>query len=208
MSQDRVLGSFVSPQGQAFDLYARLLERRIVFCGRELDEAAANTVVAQLLHLDSEHPHSDIHLYVNSSGGPTAAVLAIYDTMECLHADVGTVCVGQAAGGAAVLLAAGAPGKRLALPHARVWVQHPHNQSSGAPADLNIRAREIIRERRLMEEVLARHTGQPVQRIGADTDRDFILTAEDARSYGIVDRVVHAGGLPHQRPYHAATGGC
>jgi ATP-dependent Clp protease, protease subunit len=150
----------------------------------------ANLITAQLLHLEAEDPDRDISLYINSPGGSGTALLAIYDTMQCLRPDVSTICVGQAASAAAVILAAGASGKRYALGHARVLIHQPHGELGGQAADLEIHAREALRQRRLIDEILARHTGQPVDKVTTDTDRDFILTATQAREYGIVDDVL------------------
>jgi ATP-dependent Clp protease protease subunit len=175
---------------RSFDIYSRLLKDRIVVLGTPVDDAVANLVIAQLLHLDSEDPGKDISLYINSPGGSSTALLGMYDTMQYLRSDVSTICVGQAASAGAVLLAAGAPGKRFALPHARVLLHQPHGELGGQAADLEIHAREIIRQRHMVDEILARHTGQSVERLAADTDRDFILTAEEAKAYGVIDAVI------------------
>jgi ATP-dependent Clp protease protease subunit len=174
---------------RAFDIYSRLLRERVVFLGRAMDDDLANLVVAQLLHLDSEG-HGDVSLYVNSPGGDVTALFAIYDAMQFLSADVATYCLGQAASAAAVLLAAGAPGKRFALPNSRVLLHQPHGGIQGQSADMEIHAREVLRQRRRMEEILADHTGQPYDRVHEDLDRDFILDAAEAVTYGVVDRVV------------------
>jgi ATP-dependent Clp protease protease subunit len=175
---------------RAFDIYSRLLRERIVFLGDPIDDALANTVVAQLLFLDSVEPAKDVALYVNSPGGSSTALFAIYDTMQFLKSDVATYCLGQAASAAAVILASGAPGKRYALPNSRVLLHQPHGGIEGQSADLEIHAREILRQRRRVEELLAEHTGQAVERIHADTERDFILGPQEALEYGIVDEVV------------------
>jgi ATP-dependent Clp protease protease subunit len=175
---------------RAFDIYSRLLRKRVVFVGGEMDDELANVVVAQLLFLEAEDPDRDLSLYVNSPGGDMTALFAIYDAMQAIRPDVATWCVGQAASGAAVLLAAGAAGKRHALPHARVLLHQPHGGMQGQSEDIRIHANEMIRRRRLMEEILAIHTGQTVERVHDDLDRDFILGAEEARSYGVVDDVV------------------
>jgi ATP-dependent Clp protease protease subunit len=175
---------------RAFDIYSRLLRERIVFLGDPIDDALANTVVAQLLFLDSVEPGKDLALYVNSPGGSSTALFAIYDTMQFLKSDVATYCLGQAASAAAVILAAGSPGKRYALPNSRVLLHQPHGGIEGQSADLEIHAREILRQRRRVEELLAEHTGQAVERIHRDTERDFILGPEEALEYGIVDEVV------------------
>jgi ATP-dependent Clp protease protease subunit len=175
---------------RSFDIYSRLLQDRIVILGTPIDDAVANLVVAQLLHLDSEDPGKDINLYINSPGGSSTALLGIYDTMQYLRSDVSTICIGQAASAAAVLLAAGRTGKRFALPHARVLIHQPHGEVGGQAADLEIHAREILRQRREVEEILARHTGQTIERLSRDSDRDFILTAEEAKVYGVIDEVI------------------
>jgi ATP-dependent Clp protease, protease subunit len=174
---------------RAFDIYSRLLRERVVFLGRAMDDDLANLVVAQLLHLDSEG-HGDISLYVNSPGGDVTALFAIYDAMQFLSAEVATYCLGQAASAAAVLPTAGAPGKRFALPNSRVLLHQPHGGIQGQSADMEIHAREVLRQRRRMEEILADHTGQPYDRVHEDLDRDFILDPAEAVRYGVVDRVV------------------
>ncbi|MGH2724301.1 MAG: ATP-dependent Clp protease proteolytic subunit [Actinomycetota bacterium] len=192
---------------RSFDIYSRLLNERIVILGTPVDDAVANLVSAQLLHLESEEPEKDISLYINSPGGSGTALLAIYDTMEYVRADVSTICVGQAASAAAVLLAAGAAGKRFALPHARILIHQPHGELGGQAADIDIHAREILRQRALVDEVLARHTGQTLEKISRDTDRDFILTAEQAREYGMVDEVISRRALQgDDRPPDAPAG--
>ena len=175
---------------RAFDIYSRLLRERIVFLGEPIDDAVANTVVAQLLFLDSVEPGKDLAMYVNSPGGSSTALFAIYDTMRFLKSDVATYCLGQAASAAAVILAAGAGGKRYALPNSRVLLHQPHGGIEGQSADIEIHAAEIARQRRRVEEIMAKHTGQTVERIHADTERDFILGPEEARDYGVVDEVV------------------
>jgi ATP-dependent Clp protease protease subunit len=175
---------------RAFDIYSRLLRERIVFLGDPIDDALANTIVAQLLFLDSVEPGKDIAVYVNSPGGSSTALFAIYDTMQFLKSDVATYCLGQAASAAAVILASGAAGKRYALPNSRILLHQPHGGIEGQSADLEIHAKEILRQRRRVEELLAEHTGQAVERIRRDTDRDFILGPQEAVEYGIVDQVV------------------
>ena len=175
---------------RAFDIYSRLLRERIVFLGEPIDDAVANTVVAQLLFLDSVEPGKDLAMYVNSPGGSSTALFAIYDTMRFLKSDVATYCLGQAASAAAVILAAGAGGKRYALPNSRVLLHQPHGGIEGQSADIEIHAAEIARQRRRVEEIMAEHTGQTVERIHADTERDFILGPDEARDYGVVDEVV------------------
>lgn len=175
---------------RAFDIYSRLLRERIVFLGEAIDDAVANTVVAQFLFLDSVEPGKDIALYVNSPGGSSTALFAIYDTMQFLRSDVATYCLGQAASAAAVIVATGTRGKRHALPNSRVLLHQPHGGIEGQSADIEIHAREIARQRRRVEEILAEHTGQAIERIHDDTERDFILGPDEAVSYGIVDDVV------------------
>lgn len=175
---------------RSFDIYSRLLKDRIIFLGTEIDDHVANLVMAQLLHLESEDPEKDIHLYINSPGGIVTSTLAIYDTMQYVKADVSTICIGQAASGAALLLAAGAKGKRFALPHSRVLLHQPAGGASGQAVDIDIHAREILRLRDLLDKILSDHTGQPLERIRADTDRDFIMTAYEAMEYGVIDSVI------------------
>jgi ATP-dependent Clp protease protease subunit len=177
---------------RAFDLYSRLLKERVVFLTGEIDDAVANLTVAQLLHLESDDPAKDINLYINSPGGEMNALFAIYDTMQFIGADVATTCMGQAASSAAVLLAAGAPGKRSTLPHARVLIHQPWGGVQGQSADIEIAAREVMAQRRQMVETLARHSGQTVERVEHDIDRDFILRGEDAVAYGLVDHVIES----------------
>jgi ATP-dependent Clp protease, protease subunit len=175
---------------RAFDIYSRLLKERIVFLGTPIDDTMSNLMIAQLLHLESEDPDKDISIYINSPGGEITALFAIYDTMQFIKCDVQTICVGQAASAAAVLLAAGAKGKRYVLPHARILIHQPHGGASGQAVDIEIQAKEIIRMRELLDELLAHHTGQLVDKIAHDTDRDFIMSAPEARDYGIVDEVI------------------
>jgi ATP-dependent Clp protease, protease subunit len=175
---------------RSFDLYSRLLSGRIVFLGTQVDDTSANLVMAQLIHLESEDPDKDISLYINSPGGSITALLGIYDTMQYIRPDVSTTCLGWAASAAAVILAAGATGKRYALPHSTVLLHQPSGGAQGQSVDIDIQAREILRQRALVDEILARHTGQPVERIARDTDRDFILDARQALEYGLVDEVL------------------
>ena len=175
---------------RAFDIYSRLLEERVVFLGTPVDDDVANLITAQLLHLESEDPDKDINLYINSPGGSATSLFAIYDTMQYVRPDVATTCVGQAASAAAVILAGGASGKRFALPNSRVIIHQPHGGAEGQSVDIEIQAREMLYLRRRMEEVLAEHTGQPLERISKDTDRDFIMRADEAQRYGIVDRLI------------------
>jgi ATP-dependent Clp protease protease subunit len=175
---------------RSFDIYSRLLNERIIFLGTPIDDTVANLVMAQLLHLESEDPDKDIQLYINSPGGSVTALLAIYDTMQYVKPDVATTCMGQAASAAAVLLAAGAKGKRFGLPHSRILIHQPSGGAEGQSVDIEIQAREILRMRRMLDEILAAHTGQPVERISSDTDRDFIMTAEQAKEYGLIDDII------------------
>jgi ATP-dependent Clp protease protease subunit len=175
---------------RAFDIYSRLLKERIIFLGTPIDDTVSNLMIAQLLHLESEDPDKDISIYINSPGGEITGLFAIYDTMQYIKPDVSTICVGQAASAAAVLLAAGAHGKRYALPHARILIHQPHGGASGQAVDIEIQAKEIIRMRELLDELLAHHTGQTVDKVGHDTDRDFIMSAPEASNYGIVDEVI------------------
>jgi ATP-dependent Clp protease protease subunit len=175
---------------RAFDIYSRLLKERIIFLGTPVDDAVANLMVAQLLHLESEDPDKDISIYINSPGGDITGLFAIYDTMQFIKPDIQTICVGQAASAAAVLLGAGSPGKRFALPHARILIHQPHGGASGQAVDIEIQAKEITRMRELLDRLLAHHTGQTVEKIAHDTDRDFIMSAPEAKEYGIIDEVI------------------
>jgi len=175
---------------RAYDIYSRLLKDRIIFLGGQIEDHMANLIIAQLLFLESEDPDRDIHLYVNSPGGVVTAGMAIYDTMQYLKAPVSTICVGQAASMGAVLLAAGAPGKRFALPHARIMIHQPLGGFQGQATDIGIHAKEILRMRETLNGVLAKHSGQDVDKIAADTERDFFMDSEEARSYGIIDSIV------------------
>ncbi|HEX4776328.1 MAG TPA: ATP-dependent Clp protease proteolytic subunit [Acidimicrobiia bacterium] len=175
---------------RAFDVYSRLLKERIIFLGTPIDDWVSNLMIAQLLHLESEDPDKDISIYINSPGGEITGLFAIYDTMQYIKPDVQTICVGQAASAAAVLLAAGANGKRYALPHARVLIHQPHGGASGQAVDIEIQAKEIARMRQTLDELLAHHTGQEVDRVRHDTDRDFIMSALEAKDYGMIDEVI------------------
>jgi ATP-dependent Clp protease, protease subunit len=177
---------------RAYDLYSRLLKERIIFLGTPIDDTIANLVCAQLLHLEAENPDSAINIYINSPGGDITALFAIYDTMQYIKPEISTICFGQAASAAAVLLAAGANGKRLALPHARILLHQPWGSGGGQATDIEIQAREILRMKDLLNQILARHSGQPLERIEKDTDRDFVLEAEAAKEYGIIDEVISA----------------
>jgi ATP-dependent Clp protease protease subunit len=175
---------------RAYDLYSRLLKEYIIFLGTPIDDTIANLVCAQLLFLEAENADKDISIYINSPGGDITALFAIYDTMRFVKNDISTFCYGQAASAAAVLLAAGTQGKRFALPHARILIHQPYGGAAGQAADIEIQAKEIIRMRDLLNEVLAHHTGQSVQKVAKDTDRDFIMSAEESREYGIIDEVI------------------
>ena len=182
-----------TPGGErAYDIYSRLLSERIIFLGTEIDDAVANVVMAQLLHLESASPDLEIMLYINSPGGSYSALTAIYDTMNFVQPDVATVCMGQAASAAAVLLAAGAPGKRSVLRHAKVLLHQPSSQARGTLPDLAIQAKEVARVRAEMDEILSRHTGHPVDKIRSDTDRNMTLGAREAVAYGLADQVITA----------------
>ena len=175
---------------RAYDLYSRLLRERIIFIGTGIDDTIANLVCAQMLFLESEDPEKDINLYINSPGGDITGLFAIYDTMKYIKPDVSTFCFGQAASAAAVLLAAGTKGKRYALPHSRVLLHQPWGGVGGQASDIEIQAREILRMKDILNEMLAQDTGQTVERITQDTDRDYILEAKDAVEYGIIDEVI------------------
>jgi ATP-dependent Clp protease protease subunit len=175
---------------RAFDIYSRLLKDRIVFLGVGIDDDVANLVIAQLLYLESEDPDKEIHFYINSPGGLVSAGLAIYDTMQYIKAPVSTYCMGQAASMAAILLAAGEKGKRYALPHSRILIHQPMGGFSGQATDVEIQAREILRLKQELNEILARHTGQPIERIERDTDRDYYMSGEQANEYGLIDAVI------------------
>ena len=177
------------------DLYSRLLKENIIFLGTPIDDTVAYLICAQLLHLESESPDKDINIYINSPGGDITALFAIYDTMQFVKPDIMTICFGQAASAAAVLLAAGTPGKRLALPHARVLIHQPYAGAQGQATDIELAAKEILRMRSLLEELLSAHTGQTQEKIHRDTDRDFVMSAEEAKEYGIIDEVISARSL-------------
>jgi ATP-dependent Clp protease protease subunit len=178
---------------RAYDLYSKLLKENIIFLGTPIDDTIANLICAQLIHLESENADKDINIYINSPGGDITALFAIYDTMQFIKNDIATICIGGAASAAAVLLAAGTKGKRMALPHARILLHQPFGQTGYAQAaDLEIVAKEILRMRDLMDEIVSRHTGQPIERVHKDTDRDFVMSADEAREYGIIDEVIVA----------------
>lgn len=182
----------VTSRGErVYDLYSRLLKENIIFLGTPIDDTIANLICAQLIHLESENPDKDINIYINSPGGDITALFAIYDTMQFIKNDIATICLGQAASAAAVLLAAGTKGKRLALPHARILLHQPYGQVGyGQVTDLEIAAREILRMRDLLEQILSSHTGQSIERVHNDTDRDFVMEAEEAKAYGVIDEVL------------------
>lgn len=175
---------------RAYDIYSRLLKDRIVFLGGPIDDYVANLVIAQLLFLESEDPEKDIYLYINSPGGVVYSGLAIYDTMQYIRPDVSTICVGMAASMAALLLSAGAKGKRFALPYSRIMIHQPLGRAGGQATEIEIEAREILRIRQTLNEILHRHTGQPLDRIERDTDRNFYMSAEEGKEYGIIDGIL------------------
>jgi ATP-dependent Clp protease protease subunit len=180
-----------TPAGErAYDVFSRLLKERIIFLGTPIDDGVANVVMAQLLHLESENPDAEIGLYINSPGGSFTAAMAIYDTMQFIRPDVSTFCMGQAASAAAVLLAAGAPNKRFALDHARMLLHQPSSEGQGTVSDLALRAKEILRVRAAIEEILGRHTGRSAEQLRSDLDRDLVLTSREAVEYGLVDDVI------------------
>jgi ATP-dependent Clp protease protease subunit len=180
-----------SPEGErAYDIYSRLLKERIIFLGEPIDDATVNTVIAQLLFLDAENNKEDIKLYINSPGGSVTSALALYDTIQHTKADVSTICIGQAASAAAVLLAAGAKGKRFTLPNSRVLIHQVMGGAEGQQKDIVIAANEITRIKNQLNQILSKHTGQSVKTIETDTDRDFWMTAEEAKKYGIVDKII------------------
>lgn len=175
---------------RSYDIYSRLLKDRIIFIGQEIEDTMANLVVAQLLFLESEDPDKDVYLYINSPGGIITAGLAIYDTMQYIKCPVSTICTGQAASMAAVLLAGGDKGRRIALPNARIMIHQPSGGARGQAVDIEIQANEILRMRKITNDILTRHTGQPLERVQVDTDRDFFMSPEEAVKYGIVDKVI------------------
>ena len=183
---------------RSFDIFSRLLRERIIFLGTPIDDMVANLIVAQMLLLDSENPEKDIMLYINSPGGSVTAGLAIYDTMQHIRADVSTICLGQAASMGAFLLSSGTPGKRLALPHSRVLIHQPLGGAQGQATDIEIQAAEIIRIKKSLNEILAKNTGQSIKKIEKDTDRDYIMTPEEALEYGMIDKVVTVNTTPKQ----------
>ncbi len=180
-----------SPMGErAFDIYSRLLKDRIIFLGEPIDDHVANTVIAQLLFLTAENPKEDIKIYINSPGGSVTAALALYDTIQFMKCDVSTVCIGQAASAAAVLLAAGTKGKRYSLPNSRVMIHQVMGGAEGQQKDVEIQAKEMLRIKNQVNQILSRHTGQPLKKIEQDSDRDYFMTAEDAKKYGLIDKII------------------
>jgi ATP-dependent Clp protease protease subunit len=188
---------------RGYDIYSRLLKDRIVFLGTPIDDVVGNLIMAQLLHLESEDPDKDINLYINSPGGDVSALLAIYDTMQYIKPAVSTIVMGLAASAAAVLALSGAPGKRFALPNARILLHQPHGGAQGQAVDIEIQAREMIRLRKLLDSLIAHHTGQALEKVEKDTDRDFILTADEALAYGVIDEIISRRGIT---PELAAAG--
>ncbi len=180
-----------TPHGErGSDIFSRLLRENIIFLGTPIDDVVANVISAQLLHLEAENPDRDINIYINSPGGDINALFAIYDTMQYVKPDITTICFGQAASAAAVLLSAGTPGKRLALKHSRILIHQPYSGAQGQVSDIEIAANEITRMKESLENVLAHHTGQTAEKIANDTDRDFVMTADEAKEYGIIDEVI------------------
>lgn len=175
---------------RAYDIFSRLLKDRIIFLGTPIDDAEANVVIAQFLFLEAEDPEKDIHLYINSPGGSVTSSLAIYDTMQYVKPAVQTICMGQAASGAALLLAAGTRGKRYALPHARIMIHQPYGGTQGQATDIQIQAKEILRMKEELNRIFAQHAGQPLERIEKDSDRDFFMSPEEAKEYGLLDEVI------------------
>jgi len=195
-----------TPRGrETRDIFSRLLKDRIIFLGTPIDDTVANLLIAQLLHLESEDPDKDVMMYINSPGGEITGLFAIYDTMQYIKCEVQTICVGQAASAAAVLLSAGAKGKRYILPHARVLIHQPHGGAAGQAVDIEIQAKEIIRMRQLLDELLAYNTGQTVEKVAHDTDRDFIMSGYEAKDYGIVDEVISNRELAAVPPAEGTT---
>ncbi len=182
---------------RAFDIYSRLLRERIVFLGTQVDDAVADSIVAQLLFLDAEDPEKDIQLYINSPGGSVTAGMAIYDTIQQIRPDVATICFGLAASMGAFLLTAGSKGKRMSLPSARIMIHQPLGGAQGQAVDIEIQAKEILYHKSRLNELLAHHTGKPLERIEADTERDFFMSAEEAKNYGLIDSVISRQNIPH-----------
>ncbi len=183
---------------RAYDIYSRLLKDRIIIMGEEVLDAMANTVIAQMLFLESEDPDKDINMYVNSPGGSVTAGMAIYDTMQYIKPDVATICMGQATSMAALLLAAGTEGKRYALPHSRIMIHQPLGGTQGQATDIDIHAKEILKMRDTLNHILFEHTGQPIEKVRKDTERDYFMTSEEAKEYGIVDKVITTREMQNQ----------
>ena len=183
---------------RAYDIYSRLLKDRIIIMGEEVHDAMANTVIAQMLFLESEDPDKDINMYVNSPGGSVTAGMAIYDTMQYIKPDVATICMGQATSMAALLLAAGTEGKRYALPHSRIMIHQPLGGTQGQATDIDIHAKEILKMRDTLNHILFQHTGQPIEKVKKDTERDYFMTSEEAKEYGIVDKVITTREMQNQ----------
>ena len=184
---------------RAYDIYSRLLKDRIIFIGEQVHDDMANTVIAQMLFLESEDPNKDINIYINSPGGSVTAGLAIYDTMQYVQPDMATICMGQSTSMAALLLAAGAKGKRYALPHSRVMIHQPLGGAQGQATDIDIQAKEILKIKDLLANILAKHTGQPLEKIRKDTERDFFMNSEDALKYGLIDKVITKREIQEQQ---------
>ena len=191
---------------RAYDIFSRLLKDRIIFIGTPIDDTGANLVIAQLLFLEAEDPEKDIHVYINSPGGSVTASLAIYDTMQFVKPAIETICMGQAASGAALLLAAGTKGKRMALPHSRIMIHQPYGGAQGQAADIQIQAKEILRMREELNRIVAHHTGQPLERVEKDSDRDFFMSPEEAKEYGLVDEVIFYRDLAKRKAEEASAG--
>ena len=183
---------------RAYDIYSRLLKDRIIFMGEEVLDGVANTIIAQMLFLESEDPAKDISLYINSPGGSVTAGLAIYDTMQYIKPDVATICMGQTTSMAALLLAAGAKGKRYGLPHARIMIHQPLGGAQGQATDIDIHAREILKTRETLNQILSKHTGQSIEKVSKDTERDYFMNSEEAKEYGIIDKVITTREMQNQ----------
>jgi ATP-dependent Clp protease, protease subunit len=191
---------------RAYDIFSRLLKDRIIFIGTPIDDTGANLVIAQLLFLEAEDPEKDIHVYINSPGGSVTASLAIYDTMQFVKPAIETICMGQAASGAALLLAAGTKGKRMALPHSRIMIHQPYGGAQGQAADIQIQAKEILRMREELNRIVAHHTGQPLERVEKDSDRDFFMSPDEAKEYGLVDEVIFYRDLAKRKAEAPSAG--
>lgn len=189
---------------RAFDIYSRLLRERIVFLGQPVDSDLANLIVAQLLFLEAEDPEKDIYLYINSPGGSVTAGMGIFDTMNQVRPDISTICVGLAASMGAFLLSAGAKGKRMSLPHARIMIHQPLGGAQGAATDIEIQAKEILYHKQQLNQLLAQHTSQPIERIEEDTERDFFMSAAEAKDYGLIDQVIERRLVPGRTPVSVA----